>query len=141
MSNSKYQHGRQAEHRAIQALTKQGYECMRAAGSKGAWDILAWKDNMPVRHIQVKSEGRLTNKLYRQECRVLALAPCSRNGRRELWVWSRPVGIWRLILVIDDPEEPTILHQVQIPTGRKAKMTTEERRRAMDSAMRNSRFP
>lgn len=140
MSN-RYQQGRQAEHRAIQALTKQGYECMRAAGSKGAWDILAWKDNMPVRHIQIKSEGRLSNQLYKHECRLLALAPCSRNGRKELWVWSRPLSIWRLILVIDDPEEPTILHQVKVPTNNRVKMSVEERRKAMESAMRNSKFP
>lgn len=46
--------GRRNEYRTIAWLKAQGYETMRAAGSKGLWDVHAWNARGSL-YIQVKS--------------------------------------------------------------------------------------
>ena len=49
--------GRRAEHRARHALEAAGYTVLRAAGSKGVADLVAWNGDH-VRIVSVKSGGR-----------------------------------------------------------------------------------
>lgn len=53
--------GIEAEYKAIKELEKQGYTCIRSAGSRGEWDIIAYRDGFPnpegfyeFRFVQVK---------------------------------------------------------------------------------------
>jgi len=41
--NSKYLRGRRAEYRVIKKLRADGYTTIRSAGSKGLWDVIAYK--------------------------------------------------------------------------------------------------
>lgn len=56
--------GRRREYQAIEILNSEGYNCTRAAGSKGLWDIIAINSRANdlkrpiVRVIQVKSNNR-----------------------------------------------------------------------------------
>lgn len=119
-----YRRGRAKEHHAIALLKRQGYVSVRAAGSKGAYDIVAWKDGGPCRCIQVKREERAGNSTYPAERRRLALAPCPAGGQRELWVWADDLRTWRAQLIVKGEEEYEAVIQLPIkrrPVGRPAK--------------------
>ena len=49
--------GRRLEHKTIRVLEAAGYDCTRAAASKGTWDIVAMNEDN-LRLIQVKA-GRV----------------------------------------------------------------------------------
>ncbi len=53
MPNRNYQRGRSREYRVIKSLQDEGYTCIRAAGSKGMFDIVAVGPK-GIRLIQVK---------------------------------------------------------------------------------------
>lgn len=125
-----YQRGRAKEHHAIAQLKKQGYATIRAAGSKGAYDLLAWKDGEPCRCIQVKREDKACNSTYPAERRQLAQAPCPIGGRRELWVWADDLKAWRAQMLIISPDDFQFLLQVPIkrkPLGRRPKSMPNRR--------------
>lgn len=60
-----------------------GYEVMRAAGSKGAIDLLVWKGDRAVA-IQCKKETRKQN--YEKDWDWLVGVPIPMNWSRQLWV-------------------------------------------------------
>ena len=56
---SNYRKGANAEREAVKMLESMGYDCVRSAGSKGLWDIVAIYLTH-IRLIQVKTEGAMT---------------------------------------------------------------------------------
>ena len=81
MPNSRYQNGRRGEYRVMRPLEAQGYQCVRAAGSHGAADVIAWNGKR-VRFVSVKcgSAG-----LSASERAALATLPVPTNVTREVW--------------------------------------------------------
>ena len=51
--NRNYRNGRSREYRSINLLRGEGFECVRSAGSKGHWDVVAWNAAL-IRFVQVK---------------------------------------------------------------------------------------
>lgn len=49
-----YSRGRSYEYKAKTELESEGYTVIRAAGSHGPYDLVAFKGNQPVRCIQIK---------------------------------------------------------------------------------------
>ena len=73
--------GRRAEHRARAILEAAGFAVVRAAGSKGPADLIAF-DATSIRLISVKSGTKYLSALERE---ALQLVPLPSNGSRECW--------------------------------------------------------
>lgn len=83
-----YISGRRAEWLARNELTKDGYTVVRAAGSKGKIDLVAWNFN-GVKLIQVKKgQGRVTVEEY------AALNEFDIPAHSTVEVWQRRNGEW-----------------------------------------------
>ena len=73
--------GRRAEHRARRLLEGEGFTVTRAAGSKGAADLIAW-DTTSIWFISVKSG---TTYLSREERAALVALTVPGNAVKECW--------------------------------------------------------
>lgn len=85
-----YTNGRRAEYLARTALLMAGYNVLRAAGSKGPVDLIAWNDQT-TRFIQVKKGKGAARPAEIDALRKLSLPPLASV---ELWVRLR--GKWEL---------------------------------------------
>ena len=93
---TRYESGARYERKAKAELEAKGYIVTRAAGSRGAADLVAVK----VRHIQVKAcrePQAWTGELEK----VKAELPSGPGVTRELWVWNKGCG-WEKHLVEED---------------------------------------
>lgn len=79
---TRYAKGRRAEWKTRDLLARQGYTVVRAAGSKGAFDLIAWSRTLALL-VQVKA-GRPPGPAER--ARILAV-PVPGNFRRVGCVW------------------------------------------------------
>jgi Holliday junction resolvase len=73
--------GRRAEHRCQRLLESAGFATVRAAGSKGPADIVAF-DGVSIRLISVKSGTRYPSAAERDTLRALVVPP---NTSKEIW--------------------------------------------------------
>lgn len=73
--------GRRAEHRAQRILEAAGYLTTRAAGSKGAADIIAW-DSQRIRFVSIKSGTKYASAIEREALQQL---PKPANATCEIW--------------------------------------------------------
>lgn len=73
--------GRRGEYKAIAQLEAQGYVCVRAAGSKGVFDLVAISAT-EIRLLQVKSGTRNASP---EERARLAACPVPPGVSKELW--------------------------------------------------------
>ena len=78
--------GYRFEVRARRLLEGTGHAVMRAGGSLGAFDVLAWTRDGPVRAIQVK--GGAHPYAPPHEIEAMRLAPLPAGATRELWKWK-----------------------------------------------------
>lgn len=82
-----YSRGRAYEYKAKQELEADGYTVIRAAGSHGPYDLIAFKGPEPVRCIQIKH----TKVAGGPEALLKKWKPTAgysaENYREELWVW------------------------------------------------------
>ena len=95
--NTKYNRGRRAEWLAKQDLQTEGYTVVRAAGSKGSWDLIAVHlDHPVVRLIQVKSV-KDPKQIKTEIKKFMAALPLPRREHftQELWVYIR--GKWHCL--------------------------------------------
>ena len=60
-----------------------GFEVMRAAGSKGAMDLLAWKGEQVIA-MQCKKETK--KKSYKEDWKRLLKKPMPKEWIRQLWI-------------------------------------------------------
>lgn len=74
--------GTRNEHRTEEHLQKLGMTVIRAAGSLGMWDLVAY-DASRCRFIQVKSN----NKPAKKERELLEAQVVPPNCTKELWIW------------------------------------------------------
>lgn len=96
--STRYQQGRQAEYAVQRELAAEGYTTIRAAGSKGKTDILAWNGNH-YRHIQVKTFAKRPGD-YSDDLAALSSFPAPYNATRELWIKQRGQRGWFQKLVL-----------------------------------------
>ncbi|HEY0876692.1 MAG TPA: hypothetical protein VGD94_24665 [Vicinamibacterales bacterium] len=73
--------GRRAEHRARALLEAAGYCVIRAAGSKGPADLIAW-DGASIRFISVKSGTKYASAIERE---ALQMLPRPAGSSIEVW--------------------------------------------------------
>jgi Holliday junction resolvase len=105
-----YQRGYKTECVAMAMLEGQGYECCRAAGSHGHFDLIAWNTEH-IRFIQLKREKIPSNNTYATERKKMSTSKMPPNGRMELWVWGDRIN-WRFIAVITGEKDYEVLHQL-----------------------------
>ena len=75
--------GRRLEHKTIRVLEAAGYDCTRAAASKGTWDIVAMnEDNLRL------IPGQANHPPGPKERQSLAGAKAPPLASREFWVWK-----------------------------------------------------
>jgi hypothetical protein len=73
--------GRRAEHRVRDILEAAGYRVIRAAGSKGIADLVAW-NSAHLRLVSVKSGTAYASEVERE---ALRLVPAPPGTTREIW--------------------------------------------------------
>ena len=98
MPNKRYLAGRRAEYLAKHELEAEGWEVIRAAGSHGFADLVAFRPSDQVRCIQVKSvkSAKAVDRLFHE---FFEVHPCGRYWTEELWVrWG---GGWHKGPVVD----------------------------------------
>jgi len=78
---SGYRKGRDREYRAQRILEAAGYTTTRAAGSKGAADLIAW-DSQRIRFISVKAGTKYASAIERE---ALMQLPKPSNATCEIW--------------------------------------------------------
>lgn len=78
---SGYRKGRVAEYKARGILAAAGYVVTRAAGSKGAADLIAW-NAVQIRFISVKCGTKYASTLERERFQLL---PVPANATKEIW--------------------------------------------------------
>jgi len=90
MPNPNYNKGARLERLARLELERQGYSVIRAAGSKGACDLIALNKH-EILLIQVKAEGAIRPSDRRKLAAMLAPGV----AHREIWERTRQ-GSWRI---------------------------------------------
>ena len=84
-----YSIGRSIEYRARDAAKKAGYSVIRAAGSKGIFDLCCWNSERHL-HVQCKLLGAASKQDYVE----IRQAPRPPGTAVELWEWDRTNGDW-----------------------------------------------
>lgn len=87
--NANYQKGRRAEYLAKQILQDAGFEVLRAAGSKGRFDLVAFAPTEPVLMVQIKATSSPS------ACQALLKAFQPDSGEHylsQIWVYHK--GQW-----------------------------------------------
>lgn len=72
MPNKNYIAGRRFEYDTIKAYVKQGYRCIRASGSHGEYDVVAYRANhkplfIQCKKVNEKSTGNLLSERFADE--------------------------------------------------------------------------
>ena len=104
---TKYERGRAIEYRIQRELEANGFTTIRAAGSKGKADVIAWDEHI-YRHIQAKSFITRPGS-FADDIEQLRSILCPANARKELWVWKHREGWQAKLLIGSRPEEDRIL--------------------------------
>lgn len=100
MTNRRYLQGRAAEYLAQRELEVEGWTTVRAAGSKGAVDIVAWRAER-VRFLQIKTfqdrPGSYAKDITQLE--TLELPP---SATSELWIRKYRAREWLKKIVVKE---------------------------------------
>jgi Holliday junction resolvase len=97
-----YTSGARIEYKAMHELEKEGYLVIRAAGSHGAFDLVALGRNR-VRLIQCKKTNSRKKDISRAYMKDIKQMEDARNGRElpictmELWVWRKNGKRWEVL--------------------------------------------
>jgi Holliday junction resolvase len=78
--------GRRYEWKTRRILEEQGYYCIRSAGSRGIFDILAFNET-EIKLIQVKAGKSPLSPLEREEIEKIVVPS---NASKEIWLWRIP---------------------------------------------------
>jgi Holliday junction resolvase-like predicted endonuclease len=97
-----YTNGRAMEYLARNTLTADGYTVLRAAGSKGPVDLIAW-NNGGARFIQVKKGRGAIRPAERAKLRALPIPPAS-----TVELWTRVSGQWEVECLVNTHEQVSI---------------------------------
>ena len=97
MPNKKYETGRRFEYAVKKKLEEHGWTVIRAAGSHGWADLVAWKPASPTYIIQCKSYAVQPHELkaYEEQVSLFDIQdPCT---KRVYMVIERPKrGVWKV---------------------------------------------
>lgn len=94
MANANYLKGRQFEYEVMHKLKEGGYECVRASGSHGMFDIVAMK-NDKTRLIQCKVGASISLGELRE------LVAWGRENKRSVEVWHKVPRKYVEISIVD----------------------------------------
>jgi len=116
MPNKKYERGRAFEYAVKKKLEERGWTVIRAAGSHGWADLVAWKEGTPTLIIQCKKYSAKDTELkeYKKMLplreyigwntpRIYVFVDRPKRGVRR-WRWLTPDGTW------DEIEEDRLLN-------------------------------
>ena len=95
MPNQKYRRGAAVEYKAKAFLENHGFHVMRSAGSKGIFDIVAFKVEdgvMLVRLVQCKSTIAEYNTIKKDYNSVFEHRTDDKNCSVELWIYEADKG-------------------------------------------------
>lgn len=91
---SNYRRGRNKEYEVIYALEDLGYECLRAASSKGLYDVVGVRTD-DVRLVQVKYTKKESFS-EDENCALLRDLPVPPNVQKELWIYLYNKGLFEI---------------------------------------------
>lgn len=95
MPNRNYIAGRAREYQTIKKLREQGYTCLRASGSHGVFDVVAWNE-VHLRFIQCKKQDKANNNIdsvYGDDVAKIRLEKVPKGSKKELWVYLTRKGV------------------------------------------------
>lgn len=115
---TKYTKGRTVEHKVIHFLTESGYHALRSAGSKGAFDVIAFNDKT-VRFIQVKHTSDKGTS-YAAELRKMASTLVPEWCTKELWVHMDRAQFVKIYTTNHNREYPASASIMNMPLGAKS---------------------
>lgn len=95
---TKYQKGKRAERELAKILSDQGYTCILSAGSKGAFDVIAYNEDH-VRFIQSKYNNKPS--LHQNDMRKIKSLKVPGFCTKELWQ-RVPYDGWIIVYVFGD---------------------------------------
>jgi len=93
-NGSEYHYGRIAENMCAIILEECGYGALLTAGSRGPFDVLAFREN-ETKFIQVKRTAFM-DKNYRKDIEKFINAKLPKNAIREFWIYTDGYG-WDII--------------------------------------------
>lgn len=99
--------GTRNEHRTILALEAQGYKCSRAAGSLGAWDVMAF-GRQRVLLVQVKT-NRPAPRKEMEALRQFEIPNCCVS--KQLWIWKDRQAVPVVIPIPCEGGDRTVIGQ------------------------------
>ena len=90
---AQYHRGRATEYRVIDELKEQGYACVRAASSKGNWDVVAVSpDRVLLISCKRTSKADYARDTLTAETKRLTQIVVPPNAVQEIWVWLDDTG-------------------------------------------------
>lgn len=95
--NTKYKQGIRREREVCKFLTERGYNVTRSAGSKGAFDVIAY-NQLVTRFIQVKNthSPKMT---YTKDIKQIKDTNVSPRSTKELWVFQHGKGCSEVVML------------------------------------------
>lgn len=86
-----YQRGRAKEYDTIRKLEAMGYNCLRAASSKGLYDVVGVRfDGCVLVQCKLTSSGNFSED---ENCSLLRDLPVHPSTRKELWIFEAGKGL------------------------------------------------
>lgn len=88
MGNARYRAGRAFEYKVANELREEGWKVIRAAGSHGPFDLVAWSPEVGVRLIQCKIVQKMSDAVRLETAWHEEFAPCP-FYKQELIMWVK----------------------------------------------------
>lgn len=121
--STNYVRGRSAEYKVMRLLEAIGFNCIRAASSKGLYDVVGVRaDEVCLVQSKLTSTGNFSED---ENCRLLRELPVPPNVRKELWLYAAGEG---LIEVRNLKEEKL---SAVTPAGKVAREVARSRARSL----------
>lgn len=94
---SNYTKGTGIENRIIKFLESCGYCAVRSAGSKGAFDVVAYNEKI-IRFIQSKYTSD-PNRSYTSDIKKMEAVKVPSNATKELWIYESNRGFTKCVFL------------------------------------------
>lgn len=107
--SARYIAGRAAEYEARDILHQAGYDVIRAAGSHGLFDLIAWKNRVDILIIQVKrTRSPVPASTYHREIASIAEAVSAERVPGDAYLWVKTTKGWIRYLITGGGSMPIV---------------------------------